>query len=128
MALAAPIEPLKHQTMHRMIKLAQCPAVVGHAKVIEVPGAASPPSPATGLARAAWCAPRAEPVIDVHQRPPQPSLGRLTLELHHPPPTRPPEVSKPQEVERRHPLLCLEYAPGLAFPEGKELSLGLVQP
>ena len=37
MALAAAIEPLEHQAMHGMVKLAQRRAVVGHAKVVEIP-------------------------------------------------------------------------------------------
>ena len=70
MALAAPIEPLEHQAMHCMIKLVQCPAVVGHAKVIEVPAQLPrhrPPQVWHGTRGAL----RAEPVIDVHQRPPE---------------------------------------------------------
>ena len=68
MALATPIEPLEHQAMHRMIKLVQCAAVVGHAKVIEVTTQLPrnrPPQVWQGTRGAL----HAEPVIDIHQYP-----------------------------------------------------------
>jgi CBS-domain-containing membrane protein len=78
-ALAAPIEPLEHQAMHRMVKLAERAAVVSHPKVVEVPAQLACDRPPQVRQRTRHTF-RAQPVVDVDQRPPQPPLGCLTLE------------------------------------------------
>ena len=127
MPLAAAIEPFEHQAMYGMVELTQRTTVVGHPKVVEVPAQLACDRPPQVWQRTRHTF-RAEPVVDVDQRTPQPPLGRLAFESYQSSSTLPPEVGKSQEIEGRHPLLRLERPPGLAFAEGEELGLALIQP
>jgi hypothetical protein len=120
--LAAAVQPLEEESVHRMFKPSERAAVVGHAKVVEV---------AAHLAR--YCLPEVgeglhiallpEPAIDLHQGASQSLLRGCALQPYLACPGPSPVVGKAQKIKGRRALSVPKGLASVIFPTSQQTGL-----
>jgi len=120
--LAAAVQPLEEESVHRMFKARERATVIGHSKVVEVAAHLARhglPEVGEGLRIALLT----EPAIDLHQSTAQSLLRGLALEPYLACPGPSPVMGKTEEVKAWQTLSVPQGLAGVIFPTSQQTRL-----